>query len=104
MESNRRTVTQEDKDRMLELRNFGKSYRDIGNTLGVSHTTVRACLVYGSTVEANLRVAQNQGYTTTNEYQSACRDARGFETQHKYRKALESKRNSRNNTLERKAI
>jgi hypothetical protein len=87
-----RVVTDEDIALMRELREEGKSYRDIGQALHVSHTTVRSYLVFGSSVEFNRSVAMNNGHNSTAEYQAACREARGFNTDWQYRRALREKR------------
>ncbi len=99
MAENRRRVSDENIERMIALHAEGRSYREIGQTLKVSHTTVRAYVVFGSTNEFNRSVAESNGYDSVNGYQSARIKARGFNTQHEYRKALEEKRNSRESSL-----
>ena len=101
MAKNRRKVSDEDIDRIAVLKSEGNSYREIAKVFRVSHTTIRSYIIFGSSVEFNRSVAVSNGYDSVTHYQSARREARGFETEWQYRKALKSKRNSGASSLER---
>lgn len=91
MAGKKRKVTDEDISRMQELHEEGRSYKDIGQILHVSHTTVRSYVRFGSPGEFNRQVAANNGHESTRAYQRARREARGFRTEWQYRKFLDGK-------------